>query len=171
MIAIDLMTPKPRTVRVTSSIAAALDILWSMDVRHLPVVDDEGELVGILSDRDVGAFMKTFDQGAAAFSNRTVGQLMSGDVITVDVDADVTDVIETLVEERIGAVPVVDGEGALAGIISYVDVLRAYAGELGAPPRKAKPKANGRSKTNGKAARVKTARPRPTKRPTRARAR
>lgn len=132
MIATDVMTPRPRTIRVDASINAALDVLWTLEVRHLPVVDDDGELVGMLSDRDVGALMRTFREGGSPLTNRRVGELMSADVIAVDVDADVGEVIETLIEERIGAVPVIDGEGSVVGIISYVDLLRTYAGELGA---------------------------------------
>lgn len=124
MIATDIMTINPRTIRVTATIRAALEALGSLEVRHLPVVDDEGELVGMLSDRD----LKAFDNGA--HEGRTVGDVMSGGVVSVETDTDLEEVIETLLEQRIGAVPVVDGEGAVAGIISYVDVLRTYAGEL-----------------------------------------
>lgn len=143
MIAAEVMTPKPRTVRSNTSVDAALDLLWSLDVRHLPVLDEEGELVGMLSDRDLGSYVKSFTDGEGDASGR-VGDLMSTDVVTVETDAELSDVIDTLIEQKIGAVPVVDGEGRLAGIISYVDVLRTYAGELsgngGPAPKRAAPK-------------------------------
>lgn len=139
MNAADLMTENPRTIRPTDPVSEAIDALQSMEIRHLPVVDDEGNLVGMLSDRDLGPLMRSFTEGADAermilpLSQRRVVDFMSADVVSVDPDADVADVIETMLEQRIGAVPVVDGEGDVVGIISYVDVLRALGGEL-VPP-------------------------------------
>ncbi len=137
MIAADLMTENPRTIRSTDPISEAIDALQSMAIRHLPVVDDENNLVGMLSDRDLGPLMRTFAEGADAegmvlpLSQRRVADYMSADVVSVDTDTDLRDVIDTMLEQRIGAVPVVDGEGNVTGIISYVDILRAVSGELG----------------------------------------
>jgi acetoin utilization protein AcuB len=60
-------------------------------------------------------------------SQRQVSELMSGDVVTVEPDTDLREVIDDLLEERIGAVPVVSGPDGVVGIVSYVDVLRALA--------------------------------------------
>jgi acetoin utilization protein AcuB len=163
MIASDIMTTRPKTIRDTATIQAALDVFWSLEIRHLPVLDDEGALVGMLSDRDVGALVKAFTEGQPTHTK--VGDLMSSDVVTVDEDDELEVVIETLLEQRIGAVPVLDGEGALAGIISYVDILRTYAGELAGdmrdakniPPKKATAKAKkdaGRRRAKGLAKRI-----------------
>lgn len=136
MIASDLMTTNPRTIRPTDKVSEALDALQSMDVRHLPVVDDQNNLVGMLSDRDLGSLMRTFTDGADAermvvpLSKRRVADFMSAAVVSVDTEADLGDVIDKLLEEHIGALPVVDGEGTVVGIISYVDVLRAIGGEF-----------------------------------------
>jgi len=147
MIAAELMTENPRTIRPTDTVSEALDALQSMEIRHLPVVDDENNLVGMLSDRDLGSLMRAFTEGAdaermiAALSQRRVAEFMSADVVSVDPDADLLEVIETMLEQRIGAVPVVDGEGNTTGIVSYVDVLRAMAGEFepsGAARRRAR---------------------------------
>jgi CBS domain-containing protein len=131
MIAAEIMTENPRTMRTTDPVRDALEALEAMQIRHLPVVDEEGNLVGMLSDRDLGPLMKSFMEGAEAermiapLSSRKVSEFMSADVVSVSVDAEVSTIIETMLEERIGAVPVVDGEGNVSGIISYVDVLRA----------------------------------------------
>jgi len=136
MIAADLMTNNPRTIRPTDPVSEALEALQSMEIRHLPVVDDGNNLIGMLSDRDLGPLMRSFTEGADAermilpLSQRRVADFMSADVVSVDVDADLREVIETMLEQHIGAVPVVDGEGNVTGIISYVDVLRGVAGEL-----------------------------------------
>jgi CBS domain-containing protein len=136
MIAAELMTENPRTVRPTDPVSQALDALQSMEVRHLPVVNEQNELVGMLSDRDLGPLMRTFTEGADAerlivpLSSRRVADFMSADVVSVDTDAALREVIETMLEQRIGALPVLDGEGNVAGIISYTDVLRATLSQL-----------------------------------------
>ena len=53
MIARDLMTEAPATVGPTATVRKAVDILQTLDIRHLPVVNDDGELIGMLSDRDL----------------------------------------------------------------------------------------------------------------------
>ncbi|MEO6573279.1 MAG: CBS domain-containing protein [Polyangiaceae bacterium] len=125
------MTRTPQTISVNASLAGAIDTLQSLRVRHLPVVDDEGIIVGMISDRDLGSLMKTFIAGAEVDEmpdppeTRSLTELMSTDPITVQEDTDVTEIIDTLVDERIGAVPVVDSRDRVVGIISYVDILVA----------------------------------------------
>lgn len=129
-LASDIMSPHPVTVAPTTSVREAARLLQTLDVRHLPVVDEEGTLVGMLSDRDLRAVALPYLVGGELAGNvdamlgTTVGTLMSGDVISVETEDDVSDVVELMLEHKIGAVPVVDGDGALVGIVSYVDVLR-----------------------------------------------
>lgn len=134
MIASEIMTENPRTIRQTASVRDAIDVLQELSIRHLPVVDESDTLVGMLSDRDLGALMKSLaDVGAESndvivpLARRKVSELMSADPISVEEDTDVSSIIETMLEERIGAVPVLDGDGIVTGIISYVDILRALA--------------------------------------------
>lgn len=154
MIAADIMTDNPRTIRQTDPIRDAVEVLQSMEIRHLPVVDEEGELVGMLSDRDLGSLMRSSVDGAdpqrtnVALSSRTVTDFMTSDVVSVDISAEVSAVVELMLEERIGAVPVVDGDGSVAGIISYVDVLRAVALPAEATP--AGPTARRTAKSGGR---------------------
>lgn len=135
MIAADIMTDNPRTIRSTDPVSDAVDLLHSMNVRHLPVVDGRGQLIGILSDRDLGPLMRTLVEGAEVermvvpLSERAVADFMTGGVVSVGVEADVSEVIELMLSERIGAIPVVDEADNVCGIISYVDILRV----LGAP--------------------------------------
>jgi acetoin utilization protein AcuB len=104
-------------------------------VRHVPIVDDEANLVGMLSDRDLGAFVAQVSSGALAErdarpSSISVGELMSADVFSVNADAPIQEVVDAMLEEKIGAVPVVDAEGKVAGIVSYVDLLRLALSRL-----------------------------------------
>lgn len=130
MTARDLMTPNPATVTPQSRVAHAWDLMRELDVRHVPVVQD-GVLVGMLSDRDVAhidvARLLAVDE-ADALRREVVAPvvtIMRSDVIFVEPDTDVKDVVELLIENKIGAVPVVRPETReVVGIVSYIDALR-----------------------------------------------
>lgn len=123
----DLMTPNPRTILDGASVADAIQILEEIEVRHLPVVDTEGNLVGMLSDRDLRPLATERDEESPVRRIRTpVADLMSGGVVAVTGDTEMNEIIELMLDNRIGAVPVVDGEGVVVGIVSYVDILRAF---------------------------------------------
>lgn len=124
------MTRNPTFVRASAPVRDALQLFQTLDVRHLPVVNADGELVGMLSDRDLRAFtMPVVVNGEwittmqAALDAR-VSSLMSADPLYVNVESDADDIVELMLEHKIGAVPVADADGDLVGIVSYVDLLR-----------------------------------------------
>jgi acetoin utilization protein AcuB len=130
----DIMTPNPVTVSVQATVAQAAETLRDLAIRHLPVVRG-GALVGILSDRDLAA-LENWTPGdledveaLRARGATPVSRVMSTDVSAVDPETPVGEIISTMIEGRIGAVPVVDpGTGQVVGIVSYVDILRAVQG-------------------------------------------
>lgn len=138
MTAADIMTETVRAVRPDEPVAAALDLLQSSESRHLPVVDDGGALVGLLSDRDLRALLGWYDSDeetlqraqASEAAQRPVSDIMTRNVLTLGLDDDVEDIIEHLLDEKVGALPVVDEDEKLVGIVSYIDVLRAWHREL-----------------------------------------
>jgi acetoin utilization protein AcuB len=114
-IAKDLMTPLPISIDAAAPVSKAVEILASLDIRHLPVIDASGAVVGMISDRDVsGEVTRTMP----------VTSVMSAPPICAREDADVAALAKLMVDHKIGAVPIVSGEGRLVGIVSYVDVLR-----------------------------------------------
>ena len=114
----DVMTPNPATVSPQTSVADVWDLMRQHAVRHMPVVE-RGVLVGIVSDRDLA-------DGLRRELSTPVVKVMSSDVVDVDPDAELGEVVDLLVENRIGAVPVVRPETQeLVGIVSYIDVLAA----------------------------------------------
>lgn len=124
--AADVMSENPRTVRVDEAIDEAISALEQLDVRHLPVVNDEGELVGMLSDRDLRALVDELDADTLERRARIpVSDVMSGAVVSIEPDAVLVEIAELLLDHRIGAVPVVDPEHHVIGVVSYVDLLRA----------------------------------------------
>lgn len=131
MLVEEVMTREPYTASIRDSLRTVLGKLAEADVRHLPVVED-GELVGIVSDRDLReALPSALDtverpKESARVLATPVSELMSTNVLSVGPEDDIVDAIDLMIEHRIGAVPVVDAETSdLVGIISYVDALRA----------------------------------------------
>jgi CBS domain-containing membrane protein len=132
----DVMTPNPTTVPPHATVAEVWDLMRERAVRHLPVVD-RGSLVGMLSDRDLAHFdlaRLLTTEGADAL-RRELGtpavKVMSADVIAVNPEAELGEVVDLLVENRIGAVAVVRPETQeLVGIVSYIDVLEALRDQL-----------------------------------------
>ena len=132
MLVSEIMTTDVLTVRETGTLVQALTTMSENGIRHLPVVDDAGTLVGIVSDTDLQQFhlsrvsdLETLDRLKTRL-NQPIASDMSSDVLSVGPEADVTEAIDLMIEERIGALPVVDAEAdRLVGIVSYIDVLRA----------------------------------------------
>lgn len=127
----DVMTPNPATVSPETTVAEVWDLMRQHAVRHMPVVD-RGALVGMVSDRDLAHFdmARVLTTEGAEGLRRELGtpvvKVMSSDVMEIDPEAELGEVVDLLVENRIGAVPVVRAETQeLIGIVSYVDVLEA----------------------------------------------
>lgn len=128
MIVNELMTPEPFVVQVTESVGTVLAKLREADVRHLPVVHGR-RLVGIVSDRDLQVAMNAIPGPARGGGTNPleapISTLMSADVITVHAEDEVTEVIDLMLDHKIGAVPVTDADSQeVIGIVSYLDVLR-----------------------------------------------
>lgn len=133
----DLMTPDPITISHHSSIEEAVSLMSANDIRHLPVMDGK-KLVGMLSDRDLREALPSYQEifsDPAVARNRfgsSIQPLYRADYLSVEPDAGLSEIVELLVEEKIGAVPVVDPRASqLVGIISYVDILKAIGEALG----------------------------------------
>jgi acetoin utilization protein AcuB len=129
--AFELMTRDPVTVAVSAPVREAASLLFTFGFRHLPVVDDRKKLVGMVSDRDMRGFSAPYliadeyvGSGPGAL-DAPVEELLDGDVLSVRPDSDLADVVGLMLRNRVGAVPVVDDEGFVMGIVSYVDILRA----------------------------------------------
>lgn len=116
------------SVRADDDLMEAVDLMSARRVRHLPVVGEGGQVVGILSDRDVRTAVGNPAEALEAWPRRArlrVSAVMSPNVITVRVDAPLAVALRHLLGRQVGALPVVDAQNRLSGILSYLDVLRA----------------------------------------------
>jgi CBS domain-containing protein/RNA polymerase-binding transcription factor DksA len=129
----DWMTSDPVTVREDGSALEAFDLMVDRGVRHLPVVEDGGSLIGILSIDDLRAALPVDVSLKRALGpierDRMLGYRVADAMTwvpqTVQPDTALEEAAARLCEGRIGCLPVVDGEGRLLGILSETDVLRA----------------------------------------------
>lgn len=123
-----VMTKATATVHEEDDLIEAVRTMIEEDVRHLPVVDAEMKVVGMLSDRDVrgavGDPIQALQEGEGRFVGRRVGDVMHTAPVTVPHEASLADLTSYFLDERIGALPVVDGGDRLIGIVSYIDLLR-----------------------------------------------
>jgi acetoin utilization protein AcuB len=129
--AADAMTPWPHTIAPDAPLFAAIERMAGRHVRHLPVVDAAGGLVGVISDRDVrtaiGDPAQYLAQRSTSSAQHRVRDVMTRPASTVPFDRPLVEVARVLATDGMGAVPVVDKFGALIGIVSYVDALRVLA--------------------------------------------
>jgi acetoin utilization protein AcuB len=101
------------------------------DIHHMPVLGDDGELAGIISDRDLRRPDWVDEEENVAHyylldNAKKVADAMTTSPAVVRTDDDVQAAVTVLLQKRIGALPVVTADGQLAGIISAVDLLRAF---------------------------------------------
>jgi acetoin utilization protein AcuB len=109
-------SPDPETCLPSTTIGAARRTLYDLHIRHLPVVDEDDTLVGILSDRDL--FTPHLDDDAE------VAEIMSTNLHTTTADESLSDAAMRMLSENINALPVVDG-ARIVGVITTTDCLMA----------------------------------------------
>ena len=130
---VDLMTNDPLTVGPAETVGKADELMAENNIRQVPVVNGR-ELVGIVTDRDVRAFLSDAllakPQARERALKTSVGDIMTTEPLFISPDDDLKDAVEILIEQKFGAIPVVDAAEGLVGIVSYVDVLRLYLERL-----------------------------------------
>jgi CBS domain-containing protein len=148
----DVMVRDVFTVKPDASVTDAIKILSEHDISALPVVDADGNLVGILSEADllaraendehrhawwVEAFLpagKLAQEFVKAHGTK-VSEVMSTDVITASEDAPVSDIAALLERHRIKRIPIV-ANGKVVGIVSRSNLIQALASSKMAPEAK-----------------------------------
>jgi len=132
------MTRKVITVNPDTTIFEAQDLMTANRIRHLPVVVADNKLVGIVTDRDLRSALpyRFLKEGITAaetesLKNLRVKDIMTQKVITIPPAYTIQDALMVIQNSRVGALPVVDDEGRLQGIISVRDLLRAFINVLG----------------------------------------
>src|SRR5262245_22909451 len=128
----DLMTSEPAALRPEDDLTALYDLLDSRHVRHVPVVDEEGDLVGLVTHRDLlrSALAVESDLPVSLqrdmLTSTCVGEIMTPDPETAEVETDIRIAAQTMFENKYGCLPVVEGS-RLVGILTEADFVRYLA--------------------------------------------
>jgi CBS domain-containing protein len=126
-----LMTQAPVLVREDEPLAAAARLLDTYHVHGLPVVDEIGELVGVVSQTDM-LRARTTEHLWAAWRGLKVRHLMSRPALTVPEDASLAEAAARMEENRVHRLVVLASDGVSPiGIISTGDIVRAMLRESG----------------------------------------
>lgn len=130
----DLMTSEVVTVQASDDVATLYDRMMDERIRHIPVVDDSGDLVGLVSHRDVMGMMMTespelpVGELRELFRRTTVGEIMVRGVETIERNEPLEEAARILLENKFGCLPVTDN-GHLVGIVTEADFVRRIAEE------------------------------------------
>ncbi|HSC27162.1 MAG TPA: CBS domain-containing protein [Vicinamibacterales bacterium] len=124
-----LMTPAPLSCSPDTDLSTAVELMWKGDFGVLPVTDDGGRVLGILTDRDICIALGTRDQAA---SRLKASDVMSGAVQTCRPDEEAQSALLAMRDMRVRRLPVVDAEGRLCGLFSINDAVLDADGGLAA---------------------------------------
>lgn len=151
----DIMTTDVVSAKRGTSVNELAKLMGARDISGVPVLDDDGSVVGIVTELDMIArntrldmprFIQILDLGRIPLERRSdyehrmrhmlgtrAEDLMSEEVVTVGPDDSVEDLAELMVKRRVNPVPVVEN-GKLVGIVSRADIIDMMAAEVGEPP-------------------------------------
>ena len=126
----DIMTSELITATMDDDVEHVRGLFTRFRFRHIPIIGDEGELVGIISDRDVLAnvspFAGTINERTADANSlkRRVHQIMTRDPHTADPAEPAEQAAIIILNQRISALPIVEQSGRLVGSVTTRDALR-----------------------------------------------
>jgi len=146
----DIMTRDVITVRQDMSVRELAQLLSDKKISGAPVIDDQGNLIGIVTENDlvdqkkkvhIPTVMALFDsfvflenperleKDLKKMSAATVGDICTGKVITAKTDTPLDELATTMSEKNVHTLPILDQEGNLAGVIGKSDIIRTIAQE------------------------------------------
>lgn len=132
------MTRSVITISKDTKIFEAQKIMSDKNIRHLPVVEQDKRLIGIVTDRDIRSALPSVvleDDACIAerkrLGEKSVEMIMTKQPVTITPSYTIQDALLLIQQKNVGAIPVVDEDGILKGIVSIRDLLRAFINVLG----------------------------------------
>jgi acetoin utilization protein AcuB len=132
----EFMTKQPVVVELDTMVRVAAELMRTKKIRHLPVVDAGGHVLGIVTDRDLrhAAFLPALAGQAGLAPHRVkaprVRDVMTWSVVTTQAETPLVKAALTMFQRRIGSLPVV-ADGRLVGILTEHDVLTGLKKQAG----------------------------------------
>lgn len=130
------MTRNVITVDQEAGILDAQKLMADNKIRHLPIIDNNQQLIGVVTDRDIRSalpyrFYDAPQTEREKISRLKVKDIMTKDPISISPTYTIQDALLLIQNSKVGALPVVDDSNCLKGIISVRDLLRAFINVLG----------------------------------------
>lgn len=128
----DLMTDEVYSINLSEDVASLADLMSDLNIRHVPVVHPDGDIVGIVSHRDLMRSLTGAESELPIGELRDflksiqVSEITNKEAITVDLDTDIAEAASLMLENKMGCLPVVDNE-KLVGILTEADFVRLVA--------------------------------------------
>ncbi len=138
----EIMTKEVTSVSPDTNAIEALDLLFEMEISGLPVIDERGKLVGMFTEKDiltgllpsylekVGSFIyqdnpKALKQKIINMRGLKVREMMRRNVVTVNEEANLSEVARTMLIQKARRVPVLNQAKEVVGIVSRGDIVKA----------------------------------------------
>jgi len=124
------------SLQAEDTLRSAVEAILVQRIRHLPVVDAEGKLIGIFTDRDLKHALPSPltglspEERESLLDETTLERLMTRDPLTLPPDAPLQQAVELMLQKKIGGIPVCDPAGRVVGMLTQSDALRALLGVL-----------------------------------------
>lgn len=137
MLVRDRMTMTPVTITPDTPFMGAVRLMHRHRFRRLPVVDEDGRLIGIVSERDLLFALPSPPASPSALeldylvSKLKIQDIMTRDVITTTPDAPIEEAARLILDRKIGGLPVVDDENQVVGVITETDIFRTFVETFG----------------------------------------
>lgn len=117
-----LMTRSVRMISADTTVGEAWRLLRVLKVSHLPVTNDDGGLVGLVSEADCERLSRARVDALSVTRNESsmvsVRTVMTAARVVIEADDDVEEALDLMTENKITALPVIDSDGAVVGIVS-----------------------------------------------------
>ena len=143
----EVMSRQVTSLKPEDNARQALNFLFEKEISGLPVIDTEGRLAGMFTEKEVlsyilpsyiaqvGRFIyeenpKSTKKKILELNNMQVQQIMRKEVVTIGEDATLCEVARIMLTKKARRLPVVDAAGKVVGIVARIDVARAMAREI-----------------------------------------
>ncbi len=126
----DWMSSPPITINLEATLPEACELLREHKIRRLPVVDDEGNLVGIVTRGDLRGAQPSEATTLSIWelnyllAKLKIKEIMTPDPITIREDATIEDAAQLMIDYKVSGLPVVNAQGELVGMITESDIFR-----------------------------------------------
>jgi CBS domain-containing protein len=116
----DVMVATVATCRADTNLGAAVELMWNRNCGFLPIVNEQGNVTGVITDRDVCIALGTRNRLAGEV---TAGEVSTGRLCTCKPEDDVRIALDTMAREHVRRLPVLTANGQPAGILSMDDLV------------------------------------------------